>query len=188
MSSICSEATMKKPHAMLVAVVAALAMSSTPGISQQVSNAPARESPTLILTAKVPLTGVSGRIDHFTFDPKRRLTIFSGLGNNTVEIVNNFQGKHVKTIMGLNEPQGPLYVPGLDKLFVANAGNGVVDVYDAKTWNLRKSISLGDDSDTDNLRYDEAAKQVLVGMMGGIAVIDALTEAHVGDLKGSGGH
>ena len=31
---------MKKPHAMLVAVVAALAVSSTPGISQQVSHAP----------------------------------------------------------------------------------------------------------------------------------------------------
>jgi hypothetical protein len=81
---------------------------STSAISQPVSQAPAREGPTLILAAKVPLAGVSGRIDHFTFDPKRRLTIFSGLGNNTIEIVNNFQGKRVKTIAGLNEPQGPL--------------------------------------------------------------------------------
>src|SRR5262249_47382813 len=144
---------MMKPLAILGAVIAALTV-STPGISQPASPVPGREGPTLILTAKVPLTGVSGRIDHFTFDPKRRLTMFSGLGNNTVEIVNNFQGKHVKTIMGLNEPQGPLYVPVLDKLFVANAGNGVVDVYDAKTWILRRSISLGEDSDTDNLRYD----------------------------------
>src|SRR6516165_4827642 len=114
---------MKKPHVMLAAVVAALAVSSTPGISQQVSQVPAREGPTLILAAKVPLTDVSGRIDHFTFD------LFSGLGNNTIEIVNNFEGKHVKTIRGLHEPQGPLYVPGLDKLFVANAGSGVVNVY-----------------------------------------------------------
>jgi len=178
---------MKKPHVMLVTLVVAVAVSSTPGISQQVSPTPGREGPTLILAAKVPLTGVSGRIDHFTFDPKRRLTIFSGLGNNTIEIVNNFQAKHVKTIMGLDEPQGPLYVPGLDKLFVANAGNGVVNVYDAM-WNLRKSISLGDESDTDNLRYDEDTKQVFVGIVGGIAMIDPLTEAHVGDLKGSGGH
>ena len=179
---------MLKPHAILGVVVAALAAFSTPGISQQVSQVPVREGPTLILTAKVPLAGVSGRIDHFTFDPKRRLTIFSGLGNNTIEIVNNFQGKHVKTIMGLDEPQGPLYVPEFDKLFVANAGNGVVNVYDAKTWDLRKSISLGDESDTDNLRYDEATKRVFVGVVGGIAMIDAATEAHVGDLKGSGGH
>src|SRR6516164_9196894 len=186
--STLEEDTMTKPHAMLGPIVAALALSSAPGISQQASQAPAREGPTLILTAKVPLTGVSGRLDHFTFDPKRRLTIFSGLGNNTIEIVNNFQGKHVKTIMGLDEPQGPLYVPEFDKLFVANAGNGVVNVYDAKTWGLRKSISLGDESDTDNLRYDEATKRVFVGVVGGIAMIDAATEAHVGDLKGSGGH
>ena len=155
---------MMKPHVMLGAVVAALAVFSTPGISQQASQAPAQEGPTLILGAKVPLTGVSGRIDHFTFDPRRRLTIFSGLGNNTIEMVNNFEGKHVKTIMGLDEPQGPLYVPEVDKLFVANAGNGVVNVYDAKTWNLRKSISFGEESDTDNLRYDEATKQVFVGI------------------------
>jgi hypothetical protein len=178
---------MMKPHVILGAIIAVLA-SSTPGISQPASQAPTREGPTLILAAKVPLTGVSGRIDHFTFDPKRRLTILSGLGNNAIEIVNNFQGKHVKTIEGLNEPQGPLYVLGLEKLFVANAGNGVVDVFDAKTWTLRKSISLGDDSDTDNLRYDEATKQVFVGKVGGLAVIDAVAEAQVADLKGSGGY
>jgi DNA-binding beta-propeller fold protein YncE len=179
---------MFKPHGMLGVIIAALSVSLTPGISQQASQAPAREGPTLILAARVPLAGVQGRLDHFTFDPKRRLTIFSGLGNNTIEVVNNFEGKHVKTIMGLSEPQGPLYVPGLDKLFVANAGNGVVEVYDANTWNLRKSISLGNDSDADNVRYDEATKQVFVGTVGGIAVIDAVAEAHVADLKGSGGH
>jgi DNA-binding beta-propeller fold protein YncE len=170
------------------AAVAALAISSTPGLSQQASRAPGRESPTLILGAKIPLTGVSGRIDHFTFDPKRRLTIFSGLGNNTAEIVNNFEGKHIKTITGLAEPQGPLYAPGLDKLFVANAENGVVNVYDGKTWNLSKSIPLGDESDADNVRYDEATKQVFVGVVGGIAIIDAVSETLVGTLKGSGGH
>jgi hypothetical protein len=179
---------MKKPYVMIGVIFGTLALSSMPGISQPAPQAPAREGPSLILTAKIPLSGVSGRIDHFTFDPKRRLTIFSGLGNNTVEIVNNFEGKHIKTIMGQDEPQGPLYVPEFDKLFVANAGNGVVNVYDAKTWALRKSISLGEDSDTDNLRYDEATKRVFVGIVGGIAMIDAATDAHVGDLKGSGGH
>jgi hypothetical protein len=63
----------------------------------------------------------------------------------------------------------------------------VVNVYAAKTWALRKSISLGDGSDTDNLRFDEASKRVFAGIVGGIAMIDAATEAHVGDLKGSGG-
>src|SRR6266404_389521 len=151
--------------------------------------APSRELAPLQLIQKIPVPGVAGRIDHFTAFPKRRLLIFAALGNNSMEIVNTFQAKVVQSVKELDEPQGVLYVPGLDKIFVANAGNGVVKVYDGKTYALRKSIALGEEADTDNLRYDDASKRVFVGIVGGIAMIDAATEAHVGkDLKGSGGH
>jgi len=151
--------------------------------------APPRELAPLQLIQKIPVPGVAGRIDHFTAFPKRRLLIFAALGNNSMEIVNTFEAKVVQSIKGLNEPQGVLYVPGLDKIFVANSGSGVVKVYDGKTYALRKSIDLGAESDTDNLRWDEDSKRVFVGVVGGIAMIDAATETHVGkDLKGSGGH
>jgi len=151
--------------------------------------APSHELAPLQLIQRIPAPGVTGRIDHFTAYPKRRLLIFAGLGNNTVEVVNTFEAKVIQSIKGLNEPQGVLYVPEFNKLFVANAGNGMVNVYDGKTWALRKSIALGEEADTDNLRYDEASKRVYVGIVGGIAMIDAATEAHVEkDLKGSGGH
>ena len=62
-------------------------------------------------------------------------------------------------------------------------------MYDGKTYALRKSIELGGESDTDNVRWDEASKRVFVGIVGGIAMIDAATEADVVEnLKGSGGH
>src|SRR5436190_16597177 len=150
-------------------------------------SAPAADTPSatrhelapLQLIQRIPVPGVSGRIDHFTAYPKRRLLIFAALGNNSLEIVNTFQAKVVQSVKGLNEPQGVLYVPGLDKIFVANAGNGTVKVYDGKTYALRKSIELGAESDTDNLRWDEDSKRVFVGIVGGIAMIDAVTEAHV---------
>src|SRR5258708_1142919 len=148
-----------------------------------------RELAPLQLIQKIPVRGVEGRIDHFTAFPKRRLLIFAALGNNSMEVVNTFQAKVVQSVKGLNEPQGVLYVPGLDKIFVANAGSGKVMVYDGKTYALRKTIDLGAESDTDNLRWDEDSKRVFVGIVGGIAMIDAVTETHVGkDLKGSGGH
>jgi DNA-binding beta-propeller fold protein YncE len=150
--------------------------------------APPRELPPLQLIQRIPVPGVMGRIDHFTAFPKRRLLIFAALGNNSMEIVNTFEAKVVQSTKGLDEPQGVLYVPGLDKIFVANAGNGTVKVYDGKTYALRKSIALGEESDTDNLRWDEDSKRVFVGIVGGLAMIDAVTEARVGDLKGSGGH
>ena len=153
------------------------------------ASAPRRELPPLQLIQRIPVPDVAGRIDHFTAYPKRRLLIFAALGNNTVEVVNTFEAKVVQSIKGLNEPQGVLYVPEFNKLFVANAGSGMVNVYDGKTYALRKSIALGEESDTDNLRWDEASKRVFVGIVGGIAMIDAATEAHVDkDLKGSGGH
>src|ERR1700692_24442 len=180
---------MRKLYATLVILVSAFAVFAMSGIAPKAAQAPSHELAPLQLIQRIPAPGVSGRIDHFTAYPKRRLLIFAALGNNTVEVVNTFEGKVVQSIKGLDEPQGVLYVPGLDKIFVANAGNGTVKVYDGKTYLLRKSISLGEEADTDNLRYDEASKRVFVGIVGGIAMIDAATETHVGkDLKGSGGH
>ena len=151
--------------------------------------APATRIQPLQLIQRIPVPGVAGRIDHFTAYPKRRLLIFAALGNNSLEIINTFEAKVVHSIKGLNEPQGVLYVPEFDKIFVANAGSGMVNVYDGKTFALRKSVALGQESDTDNLRWDEASQRVFVGIVGGIAMIDAATEAHVDkDLKGSGGH
>src|SRR5258707_13902723 len=106
------------------------------------AQAPARELAPLQLIQKIPVPGVAGRIDHFTAFPKRRLLIFAALGNNSMEGVNTFQAKAVQSVNGLDEPQGVLYVPGLDKIFVANAGSGVVKVYDGKTYALRKTIAL----------------------------------------------
>jgi DNA-binding beta-propeller fold protein YncE len=161
----------------------------TAAAQEPASQSPTRELAPLQLVQKIPVPNVAGRIDHFTAFPKRRLLIFAALGNNSMEIVNTFQAKVVQSIKGLNEPQGVLYVPGLDKIFVANAGNGVVKVYDGKTYALRKSIEFGEEADTDNLRYDEDSKRVFVGVVGGIGVIDAVAETRVGkDLKGSGGH
>jgi DNA-binding beta-propeller fold protein YncE len=74
--------------------------------------------------------------------PKRRLLIFAALGNNWLEIVNTFEAKVIHSIKGLNEPQGVLYVPEFDKIFVANAGSGLVN---GKTYAMRKSIALGEE-------------------------------------------
>src|SRR2546425_1574198 len=178
---------MKTISAIVLVSIAFLASCQT-APTADTSPAPATRTQPLQLIQRIPVPGVAGRIDHFTAFPKRRLLIFAALGNNSLEIVNTFEAKVVHSIKGLEEPQGVLYVPGLDKIFVANAGNGTGKVYDGKTYALRKSIELGAESDTDNLRWDEDSKRVFVGIVGGMAMIDAVTETHVGkDLKGSGG-
>jgi DNA-binding beta-propeller fold protein YncE len=149
----------------------------------------ARQFATLQLEEEIPVPNVAGRLDHFTADAKRKRLIVSALGNNTVEIIDVFAGRVVHSITGVSEPQGPLYVPEVDKLFVADAGDGKLNVFDGGTYTLRKSIDLG--TDPDNVRYDAASKKVFVGFGeedGGIAMIDPATEERVGEVFKTGGH
>src|SRR6516162_1945855 len=85
-------------------------------------------------------------------DAKRRRLFVSALGNNSLEVIDVFAGRVIHSIKGLAEPQGPLYVPEVDKLYVANAEDGKVKVYDGATYTLRKAIDFG--VDPDNMRYD----------------------------------
>jgi DNA-binding beta-propeller fold protein YncE len=143
----------------------------------------------LQLEEEIPVPGVAGRLDHFTADVKRKRLIVSALGNNTVEVIDTFAGKVTHSIKGLAQPQGPLYVPEVDKLYVANAEDGKVRVYDGGSYTLRKTIDFG--TDPDNMRYDTASKRVFVGFGeddGGIAMIDPTTDERVGEVYRTGGH
>src|SRR5947209_19670876 len=51
-------------------------------LSQDDASAPKRAP--LLLVQEIPLPNVEGRIDHFTFDPKRKRVIGAALGNNTL--------------------------------------------------------------------------------------------------------
>jgi DNA-binding beta-propeller fold protein YncE len=143
----------------------------------------------LQLEEQIPVPSVAGRLDHFTVDAKRRRLFVSALGNNTLEVIDVFAGRVIHSITGLAEPQGPLYVPGMDKLYVANAEDGKVRVYDGATYTLRKTIDFG--NDPDNMRYDEASNMVFVGFGqddGGIAVIDPQSDERIGLVYKTGGH
>ena len=140
--------------------------------------------PPLYLRSRIALPGVYGRMDHYGLDTKRDVLMVSALGNNTVEVISNW--KRVHTITGLEHPQGTLYVPGVDRIVVSSQ-SGKVRFYDAESYKLLKTLDFGDDADTDNLRYDPAAKRVYVGFgedeTGAIGVIDPATMEHLKDFK-----
>jgi DNA-binding beta-propeller fold protein YncE len=143
----------------------------------------------LQLEEQIPVPNVAGRLDHFTADVKRKRLFVSALGNNTVEVINVFAGRVIHSIKGLSQPQGPLYVSGFDKLYVANAENGKMNVYDGATYTLKKTIDFG--TDPDNIRYDAASKRIFVGFGeedGGIAMVDPGTDERVGQVYKTEGH
>ncbi len=75
------------------------------GFSQEQSRAP--ETSPLLLVQEIPLPNVGGRIDHFTFDRKRKRVMGAALGNNTVEVVDTFSGRDIHSITGAAAPQVP---------------------------------------------------------------------------------
>src|SRR2546430_11005423 len=77
-------------------------------LSQDDASAPKRAP--LLLVQEIPLPNVGGRIDHFTFDAKRKRVIGAALGNNTVEVVDTFAGGDRHSITAAPEPQGLAYV------------------------------------------------------------------------------
>jgi DNA-binding beta-propeller fold protein YncE len=134
-----------------------------------------REAPPMRQVQEIPLPGVQGRLDHFTIDAKRKRVIFSGLGNDSVQIVDVFGGKMIHQIDGLSQPQGTFYLAEGDKLYVANAANGHLNIYDGTKFTLLRTIDFGEDPD--NLRYDPATKRLYVGYGdGAIGVVDTKTD------------
>ena len=145
---------------------------NAPNISQQ---------PPLRLVKTIPLPNVAGRIDHLNFDLENQRLFVAALGNNTVEVVDVNSGKVVQTIKGLARPQGVLYLPAKKRLFVANAADGKVRIFDDISFHSPRSVELGDDAD--NIRLDAATQQIYIGYgSGAIAVLNS-EGIRVGEIK-----
>ena len=145
-------------------------------------NLEAEEAGPLRLIQAIPLHNVEGRIDHVAVDLKGERLFIAALANNTVEIVDLRDGKHIGTINGLREPQGVGFVPEFSKIFVANAKGGACHVFDGSSFKRIKSVKFSDDAD--NIRYDAAARRVYVGYgSGGLGIIDAATGDNVGEIR-----
>ena len=136
----------------------------------------------LDLVQSISLPNASGRIDHMDIDITGQRLFVSELGNNSVDIIDLKTGKRTNSISGLHEPQGIVYVPDARKIFVANGGDGTVQIFDSDTFSLVKTISLS--SDADNMHYDTYQKLVYVGYgNGGLAVIDPIKNTVIDTIK-----
>jgi DNA-binding beta-propeller fold protein YncE len=155
----------------------------TAGVALSVGDAVAQPAGTALLQleAKIPLGAVRGRIDHMAVDLKRQRLFVAELGNDAVGIVDLTNRKLIQTITGLKEPQGVGYEPSTDMLYVANAGDGSVRLFDGNDYKPVGQIELG--SDADNIRIDTSAKRIIIGYgSGALAIIDPAARSKVGDI------
>ena len=143
----------------LLALVVTISACQSSTTNAPPASSPAAESaPPMILTASIALEGVKGRFDHFASGKGR--VFLSGLGNNSVEIIDLFQGVLSHTITGVPNPQGVAFSPEANKLFVASE-KGKVYIYDGDSYKLISTLDF--EGGADNLRYDAANRRVYVG-------------------------
>src|SRR6202166_2515733 len=153
----------------------ALSGAGSPAVAQPAETAP------LQLETKIALGDVHGRIDHMAVDLKRQRLFVAELGNDSVGVVDLANRKLLQTITGLKEPQGVGYEPSTDTLYVTNAGDGSVRLFEGNDYKPAGQIELG--SDADNIRVDPAANRVFIGYgSGALAVIDPATRSKGGDI------
>lgn len=133
----------------------------------------------------IPLPNVAGRIDHLAIDAEKGRLFVAALGNDTVEVVDLQPGCVSHTITGLSEPQGLVFVAELNRLYVANGGDGTLRAFDGATFASGPVITLG--ADADNVRYDPDAKRIYVGYgRGALGIIDATTNTVIGTVPLAG--
>src|ERR1051325_2166026 len=136
----------------------------------------------LKLQATVPLPGVKGRFDHFAIDTNTHRLFVAALGNNTVEVIDGANAKHMHTITGQHRPTGLAFPSAAHRLFVANGDDGSVKVYDGATYRLVKNI--GGLEDADNIRYDAGADLLYIGYGdGALAIVQPAKLEIVGRIR-----
>ena len=161
----------------LAALVAGLMLLAARGYAE--SGTPLRLERTIVLP------DVQGRIDHMAVDLTGERLFVAALGNNTLEIIDLRVGQRIGRIRGLSEPQGVVYLPEFQRLFVTNGGDGSCKVFDANSLGLLDTVKFA--ADADNIRYEPHTKQVYVGYgAGALGTFDAKTGKHLWDVRLAG--
>ena len=128
------------------------------------SVATGQNSQVLSLDSRIPLPDVKGRIDHFSVDVTTQRIFVAAVENHTLEVIDLKSRQRVHTIADLAEPQGVLYDPATNHLFVACGLDGVTKVFDATSFRAVGAVKFPDDAD--NIRVDPRSKGVIVGYAG----------------------
>jgi DNA-binding beta-propeller fold protein YncE len=141
----------------------------------------------MVLTDAIPLEGVKGRFDHFATSGKALFV--SALGNNTVEVIDIGGRSLERTLAGVPNPQGVVFSPETNKLFVGS-DEGKLYIYDGASFDLLTTLDFR--GDVDNLRYDSGTKRVYVGYgedeAGAIGTVDATTGQRTAEEYKLGAH
>ena len=150
---------MNRRSCRLVTFPGALTALSTALLTSTVISAQA-EVPPLERVRTIALKGPVGGLDHLAIDAKRGRLFVANTVNDSLDVVDLRAGKLLKQVPGQGRIRGIDYSPDVDRVFVGNGTGGVCNTFDGESYELIKSVPLGDDAD--NVRYSSRAQRIYV--------------------------
>ena len=154
-----------------------------PGGQGQPASAPLR------LLQKLPLPGVDGALDHMAIDVHGQRLFIPAEQHGTVEVLDLRTGKRIRTISAARWPSTVIYHAPSNEIFVSDRADGTCKVFSGETYELVRSINLL--VGADNAAFDASSHSLYIATGGRhaglpytlIAIVDAVTKQHVGDIK-----
>jgi DNA-binding beta-propeller fold protein YncE len=140
----------------------------------------------LSLQRTIVLPGVTGKFDHFAYDPDGNRLFVASAGNHSVEAIDLSSGKVTESLTGFGKPHGLAWIAKTKRLFASDGLQGDLKIYDGAPLKQMKSIELSDDAD--DMVYDGSTKLLYVGHGGStahpakIAVVNTTSETVVTSL------
>lgn len=139
-----------------------------------------------ILMPEVPQGPYS---DHLAIDLTGHRIFATPQAAKAVDVLDLETGKVLKSISGFGNPHSVFYAEDLQRLFVADGGDGSLKVFDSKDYHLVKRIPLLEDAD--GMTYDPRTKILYVNNGGEgagkdyslISVVDTISLDVKGEIR-----
>jgi hypothetical protein len=130
-----------------------------------------QDKTTLRLVQTIPMSGVSGRLDHMAVDLEKKRLFVAAVANGTLEVLDLDAGKVINSISGIKDAQDALFLGGqFNKLYVSSL-DGTLRIYQGETFRLVQALKL--EPDPNRLLYDPATDLIYFGYGGQNAGFDA---------------
>jgi sugar lactone lactonase YvrE len=131
---------------------------------------------------------VKGRFDHLAIDVNGNRLFVVGEEAAQVLIFDLTSGKVIRAIK-VDHPHAVLYREELSRIYITDEGKGVVNIYDGKSYDLVKTVTLK--VDTDSIGYDPATHYLYVDNGGDnahepftmLSVVDTTAATKIADIK-----
>jgi DNA-binding beta-propeller fold protein YncE len=108
----------------------------------------------------IALKGQVGGLDHLAIDQKRARLFVANTSNNTLDVVDLKAGKLLKQVPDQGSIRGIDYSSEVDRIFTGCGAGGVCNTLDGESYELIKSVPLGEDAD--NVRYNPRTQRIYV--------------------------